>query len=71
VSECGYFGGSYFPNAVVGSNITAQNPAACTGANPNWTDTVDATATSPLVSGTVDGMADNATCPLVCPFPGP
>lgn len=69
VGECATFSGSYFPNAVSGSNITAQNPVACTGANPNWTDTVDATATSPLVSGTVDGIADNATCPLVCPYP--
>lgn len=71
VGECASFSGSYFPNAVAGSNITADNLPICSGANPNWTDEVDATATSPLVSGTIDGIANQATCPLVCPFPAP
>jgi hypothetical protein len=70
VGDCAYFSGSYFPNAVVsGSNITANNGNVCRGANSNCTDTVDATATSPLVSGMIDGQADSATCSLVCPFP--
>lgn len=69
VGECATFSSSYLPNAVVGSNITANNLPICTGANPNWTDEADATATSPLVSGTINGIANDATCPLVCPYP--
>lgn len=68
VGTCANFSGSYFPNSVTGSNITANNLTTCAGANPNWTDTVDATASSPLY-GSVSGIADSATCPLVCPFP--